>query len=276
MERSMEQDIGSIVRFQSGASSNAETKVEPSEPAKVEPTGESAAPPAAERDESGRFKSKEEPKVEAKAEPEVKPEAKAEAKPEVKPEPQSEKPSGLLAALKAEREKRQQAEQRLASLEGGAKADTSDFYEDPNKAVEERVNKLVAPIREKFFTQSMQAASKAHDDFEAAAEHFAKLLDIDPTLGQRWMQDEDPGEFIYRIGSDTPAHREAQAAKVKEQLSAKDTEIADLKAKLAAFEGAKKAAEDVPESLNRQPSGAVPARESDKTDIHNIVRFKSG
>jgi hypothetical protein len=262
----MEQDIGSIVRFQGSSEPVVETqKVE----TQVESKGEEAAPPAAERDESGRFKGKEEQKVEVKPEPE----AKVEAKPEVK---EAEKPTGTLAALMAERAKRQAAEQRVAELEAKGQADKPDFYADPDKAVDERVTKLVAPIREKFFKQSLKAASDAHEDFEAAAEHFNSLVESDPSLAKQWLEDEDPGEFIYRVGSNTPAHREAQAAKVKEQLSAKDARIAELEAKLAVTEGAKKAADEVPESLNRQPSGPVPARDSDRADINNIVRFKSG
>jgi hypothetical protein len=173
----------------------------------------------------------------------------------------------LLAALKAEREKRQQLEQRLAEVSKPTDGKSDDFYADPEKSVDERVNKLVAPIRERFFNQSLKAAAKEHEDFEAAAAHFATLLESDPSLHGLWMASEDPGEFVYQRGSDTPAHREAQVAKVKEQLSAKDAEIAALKARLEAAETAKKASDEVPESLNRQPSGAVPERDSDRMGL---------
>lgn len=259
-------DINSIVSFKSGGEpSKAEpaAKAEPVVETPQEPKGEQAATPAAqERDEAGKFKAKEE----VKADPKV----------ETKVEPKEQKPVGQLAALMAERAKRQELERRLAALEKGQpQAEKPDIFTDPERAVAELVNQQTGPIRERFFKQSINTAAKSYEDFDAAAENFSAMMEANPSLIQQLRSEEDPGEFIYRVGSNTPEFREAQAAKTREQLSAKDTEIAALKAQIETLTKTSQAKNDVPESLNRQPSGAIPDRDSD-TDIKNIVRFKSG
>ncbi len=259
-------DINSIVMFE-GAKPEAE-------PAKAEPTGEVAktetAPPAEstrERDETGKFKAKE---PEVKVEPE-----KVEAKPEVKAE------KGQMSALLAERGKRQEAEralqemrERIAALEAG-KTEKADIFTDPEKAVGELVAKQVAPLRERFFNQSIKAAEKSHaEDWEQVATAFADMAEKDATLWERLRSAEDPGEFIYETGSNTPEFRQQQARKAQEMVSAKDAEIATLKAQLEELKKSQAKLAEVPESLNRQPSGAIPSRNDDEYSINNIVRFK--
>ncbi len=254
-----------IALFKSGGASSG-----------AKPTGEVAATPAAEktqeRDDSGKFKSKE-PAAEAKAE--VKPESKPEAKPaEVKPaEKQEPKPTGQLAALMAERAKRQELERRLAALESG-KAETPDIFTEPEKAVQALVAKQVAPIKSEFFLMSLENAQSKHADFEAAMENFVKVMDANPALENQLREERNPGEFIYLVGSNTPEFRQARDSKHREEVSAKDTEITALKAELETLKAAAKARSEVPESLNRQPSGAVPERDGDEMDIRKIVRFK--
>jgi hypothetical protein len=258
-------DINDIVQFKSGGETSAEpVKAEPVEA----PTGEAeqaAATPAAERDEAGRFKAKE-------AEP-----AKAEA-PEAKPvEKPAEKPSGQLAALLAERAKRQQLEQELAQLRQGQATEKPDIFTDPEKVVQSLVEQKLAPVKQRFFQMSMQAATgKYGQEFEAAAEQFSELADANPALITQLREADDPGEFVYLVGSNTPSFRKAQADKLQQTVSAKDAEIAALKAELEAAKAAQAARNAVPDSLNRQPSGAVPARDTDIEDARSIVRFKSG
>lgn len=250
------ESIESIVVFDQGAA----------------PTGETTATPAAtqQRDDQGQFKAEAKPEqIEAPVTPEVKP---VEV-PEVKAE------KGQISALLAERGKRQSAEAELqalrakvAELEG--KPSETDIFTDPDKAIAERVNKQLAPIRQRFFDQSVKTAAAAHSDFEDVAKSFGEMLDADPTLHARWLESEDPGEFIYTVGSTTPQFREKQTSQYREQLSAKDSEIASLNARLKELEGSRKALSEVPESLNKQPSGAVPVRNDADYDINNIVRFK--
>jgi hypothetical protein len=267
-------DINDIVSFKSGGSSEpaVEAKAEPVQPvAEAAPKGEpekaAATPAAVERDESGRFKAK-------AGEPAQEPQT------EVKPEPA--KPAGQLAALLAERAKRQEAEQRQAALEQeiaalkSGQTEKPDVFTDPEGTVQRLVDQKIAPVKQRFFAMSVQAAEKQYGaEFEAAAEQFMALAEANPGLIQQLKDSEDPGEFVYQTGTNTPEFRQAQAKKASEALSAKDTEIAALKAEVEALKNAQQSRNAVPESLNRQPSGAVPARESD-SDINSIVRFKTG
>jgi hypothetical protein len=250
-------DINDIVSFKSGGGEPAAKAEVVAETPKVEEVAPTATQ---ERDESGKFKAKEEAKSE----------------PAVTPPVETQKPvqKDSVSALIAMRTRLQAAENRVKELEAG-KAEKPDIFTDPEKAVGDLVNQQVAPIREKFFKQSINAASKTYDDFQQAAENFSAMMESNPILVQQLRNDEDPGEFIYRIGSNTPEFREAQAAKTRETLSAKDIEIATLRAEIDTLKKTQQTRNDVPESLNRQPSGAIPDRDSD-TDIKNIVRFKSG
>lgn len=260
-------DINSIVMFQGGGSP-AEAKAEaPAET--TAPTGEpeaATATPAVERDEAGRFKGKQ-----AEAKP-TEATQQVEAKPEVKPEA---KPTGQLAALLAERAKRQQLEQELAQLRQQPQAEKQDIWTDPEAAVQKLVDQRLSPIRQRFFTMSMQSAEgKYGQEFEAAATQFMELADANPALAQQLREADDPGEFVYVVGSNTPAFRQAQAQKSQEALSAKDAQIAALTAELETLKTAQQHRSAVPDSLNRQPSGAVPSRAADPEDINTIVRFK--
>jgi hypothetical protein len=262
-------DVSSIVRFQSGGSSEPVAEAKVQAPATVveaqpEPKGEpekAAATPAVERDESGRFKAK----VEAQTEQPAQPEAPA----------QQEKPKGQLAALLAERAKRQELEAQLAALQAGQQ-EKPDVFTDPEGTVQRLVEQKLAPVKQRFFAMSVQAAEKQYGaEFESAAEQFMALAEANPALIQQLKDSEDPGQFVFEVGTNTPEFRAAQAKKASEALSAKDTEIAALKAQIETLKKAQESREAVPESLNRQPSGAVPARQSD-TDINSIVRFKTG
>lgn len=270
----MEDDIQSIVMFNTGAGTPAAADTAQAV-TESQPTGESAASPAVvERDEAGKFKAKEQA---SQAQPD------AQQQPEAKPaETAQEKPKGQLAALMAERQKRQQLEQELAQLRasqqsGATQQQETDIFADPQKAVQELVDRQVAPLRQRFFTMSMQSAEGRYgQEFEAAAEQFMVLADVNPNLAQQLKDAEDPGEFVYLVGTNTPQFREAQSKKATEALKAKDAELAALKAELESLKKGQQARDAVPDSLNRQPSGSVPLRESDVEEVGNIVRFKSG
>lgn len=273
----MEDDINSIVPFRSGAFAESQSEPAKAEPveAKDEPKGEEAAPPAAtERDEAGRFKAKDEAEKPAEA-------AKPEGQETEQKSAKQDKASGQLAALMAERAKRQELERELAQLRAGNQPSTAqpetDIFTDPEKAVQTLVEKQVAPLRQRFFNMSMQAAQGRYgDEFDAAAEHFMVLAEANPNLSQQLRAAEDPGEFVYLVGTSTPEFRQAQAKKATEALAAKEAENAALKAEIEALKKGQSARDAVPDSLNRQPSGSVPEREADQEDAMNIVRFKSG
>jgi hypothetical protein len=260
-------DINSIVMFGNKAESAAapEATVEAA-PAAAATTAVEVEQPRQERDESGKFKA-------ANTEPAKAPEQAAQQ--QVQPEP-AKVERGQMAALMAERAKRQQAEQRAAELErrlqGGQPQEEPDIFTDPGRVVQEHVNKAVAPFRQVMFNQSVALAESQYPDFSEAAQHFLALTEQNPQLRENWLNSDNPGEFAYRVGASTPEFRQAFAKRYTDQVSAKDAEIATLKAQLADLQKAQLNA--VPESLNRQPSGAVPARESNDLNVNEIVRFK--
>lgn len=260
-------DINSIVMFGNTAESAPapEATVDAAPAAAATTAVEVEQAPKQERDESGKFKSTAEP---AKAQEQVlEQQAPAQSAPAEK---------GQMAALLAERAKRQQIEQKYAELErrlnGGQQPAPTDFFEDPAKAVQEQVANAVAPFRQVMFNQSVALAESQHTDFGEAVQHFLALTEKNPQLRDAWLNSEDPGEFAYHWGTSTHEYRQSFAKRYTDQVSVKDTEIATLKARVAELEKAQLNA--VPESLNRQPSGAVPARESNDIDIREIARFK--
>jgi hypothetical protein len=272
-------NIDSIVLFDGKGSSAAPAPAA----AAPEPTGEAATPVAAaatpaepakqERDEAtGKFKAKTEAQPAAAAttaEPAAQP---AQAQPEPA---RAEK--GQMSALLAERAKRQQVEQRAAQLEARVaqlENSGSDVLADPDAALNDRIKKEIAPLKSTFFEQSIALAASAHEDFEEVIEHFMAVAETNPALREQWAAHENPGEFAYLVGSAAPQHREKRERTYKEQITAKDAEISTLKARVTELEASQKRLAEVPESLNRQPSGSSPARQDDEYDINKIVRFK--
>lgn len=244
-------------------------------------TGEGAASPAAQaRDDAGRFKGAgktdggtPEVKTGAETTTETTTTAKVPTPAAAIPE---EKPQGTMAALLAERSKRQAAERELAALKAGNGSQAApDIFTDPDKAVSTMVEQRVAPIMRRFFTASLETAQTKYSDFDAAASSFMALLDKNPALENQWRNADDPGEFAYVVGTSTPEFRKVREESHRSEITTKDAEITALKAKVAALEAGQKAQQEVPDSLNRQPSGALPARDSDVDDIRTIVRFKS-
>lgn len=256
-------DINDIVMFNGKAESAPapEATVEAA-PAAAATTAAEVEQPRQERDEHGKFKAAESAKTPEAAQQQGQPEpAKAE--------------KGQMSALLAERAKRQELERKYAELERrlqGQPQEERDIFTDPAGVVQEHVSKAVAPFRQLMFNQSVQLAEGKHQDFAEAVQHFLALTEENPQLRDNWLNSDDPGEFAYVVGSSTPQYRESFAKRYTDQVSAKDAEIATLKAQIADLQ--KSQLNAVPASLNRQPSGAVPARESNELDIREIARFK--
>lgn len=288
-------DINSIVRFQAGSAPASEAKVETPAPAASETDkgdtakSDTAAPPAAEnnkaadtkqedgakaqpRDESGKFKAAEKEATAATAAEPAKP---------------AGKPTGQLAALMAEREKRQQLERELADLKAGKTTGKPSVLEDEEGAFNARIDDGTRSLREQNFNLSMKVARLEYGEaFKDAEEAFTQAAMNDERLMTALRAQSDPGEYIYTVGlqikeladvgGDFVKYREKITGSARAELAAKDERIKALEAELASTRQTQSARDEVPESLNRLPSGAVPARDGDATDINKIVRFKTG
>jgi len=234
------------------------------EPAKAEAT--TTQP----RGEDGKFKAK----SETAATPETKPAAEP---------PQAAKPKVDVSALIAERRKRQAAE---AETRAAQQAPKPDFFENPERAIDNRVSATEARLKAQMFRLSEKAARNAHSaDYDTVAQAFADAAERDPRLIDALQADDDPGELIYTlgkhiveladVGGDLGLYREKVSTELKGQLSERDTRIKALEAEI---EGLKKQYENlstVKGSLNTRTSAAsASAQVPDEEDTKSIVRFK--
>lgn len=238
-----------------------EAKSEPKEAAKAETApAEKAERP---RGEDGKFKAKE-------------PEAKAEPAKDEQPKPQR---PDWVNGLIAERRKRQAAEAQQQ-----AKPKT-DFFENADKAFDERLGEREQKWNERHFKMSLKLA-QAHPsrtDYEDVATAFAEAAERDPRLIDAMRADDDPGEFIYVVGKqirelsdvngDIGKYREKVKAEFSGQLAEKDKKITALESELAKTKKQYEDLSTIRGSLNTRTSGRTSVAETDEDDLKSIVRF---
>lgn len=145
----------------------------------------------------------------------------AEAAPPAAEKPPEDKPPPdhvPTRALQDERRKRQELERELAELRQKAEATTAkpNLFEDPDsweKALDERVEKKLAGVREqseqRFLALVEQAAKARHKDFEDMAVVFAETAKTTPGLIDEARNAPDPAEFIYQAGRNLKRVQEA-------------------------------------------------------------------
>lgn len=253
------------------ASPAVESTVEP-EPKAIE-TKEPEAPeskvPA--RDESGKFTKA--------AEHEAKPESKPEAKPE-------DTVDGRTAALRAERQRRQQLEAKLKEYESQKPAQKVSIFEDEDAGISQRVTEATRPLRESNFNMSVKLARLSYkDDFEKAETAFFDAAEADPRLYDQLRGSPDPGEFIMTVGTQISelgsvggnfvAYREKVTGELRSELAKRDEQIKALMAQVESLTKAQKELETIPRSLNKGSESAPRSvAEADPQDINEIVRFK--
>lgn len=212
--------------------------VEPTEPAEPEKTDEPAAP--------------------AEAPPEVdKPTENAKER-VVKTVPHE--------ALHAERQRRLDAEARLAELE---KKPKTSVLEDEDKAFNERLSDATRPLVRKFFNMSVASARRVpgREDYQDVYDFMNEEVQKHPELMRDIDASEDPGEYIYQlgktrkelseVGGDITKLAEHATAKVKAELSTSKERIRALEAEVKALKASQEKREKIPQSLNAEPSGAV-------------------
>lgn len=180
-------------------------EAEPVEPTETEAQPETIGQP---RDDSGRFAKENVTGEEIPAE-----EPQTEAPPAPEPEAQ-----GQLAALKDERRKRQEAEQRAAFLEQQFKTmqqpapqqqePEPDFWDNPQRVIASQVQKAVIEALQAEKQQQTMArideseskARAAYADYDDAFHAFHRAASVNPSLVQQMTQASDPAEFAYKTG----------------------------------------------------------------------------
>ncbi|MEN3973108.1 hypothetical protein WJS89_10550 [Sphingomicrobium sp. XHP0235] len=154
------------------------------------------------RDENGRF---------AKQETEVKEEQEEPAEPGPSPELSVEE-RGQMAALKAERAKRQQLEAELERMQqhfrqqAPQQGQKPDFWDDPDAYLEQRFQQLAPTLMQQMeqqqtirkVDQSEQAFRAEHPDFDEKLAVFQQQAT--PQLIQQMAASENPAQFAYERG----------------------------------------------------------------------------
>lgn len=249
--------------FSTGESAKAEP-APPAEAPKVEaPVAEPEIKSDLARDEAGRF---------------AKTEAKVEEKPPIT--------KADVAAIIDERRKRQELERELAQLRQQNPKPKTDIFENPDVAINERLNDQLSPLRNQIFELQLQLAKTQMPDFDDAVMAFLKKAEHDPVL--KHQADTAPNElqFIYREGlrlkelgdvdGDIRKYREKVTAEVTAKLSERDQEVATLKSQIEALTKAQAELSAIPRSLNQIRGSSPKVTEADPEDINQLVRFKSG
>ncbi len=221
----------------------SDTEVEATEVAETEetPTGEDAAPPAAE---------------------------------DVKKVP-------LAAVLdeRDKRKELQKQVEQLEAEKAETEKEKVDFWENPEGAVQSaiktEVDKLNAQRQSDYLSISMQMSRKFHDDFDQALESFSKAAEENPALADMALQADMPGEYIYEtgiqfkqlneMGGDLNAMRDQMRREIREEV------LAEIKQKEDKID-------EVPEALTDEPSATPPREkvEGGETPLENIFQHNRG
>jgi hypothetical protein len=178
-----------------------------------------------------------------------------------------------LSALLAERAKRKVPEATVAK---------TDVFENPDKAIEERIHEATAPIRAQYFNLSMRAAQRSYKDFEDAAKAFADASEKDERLVEQLRSHDDPGEFIYsvgmqvkelsEVGGDFGKYREKIRSEASAELGTLQARIQALEAENATLKSSRDKVAKIPQSLNAEPSGVSRGAEfAGPTPIRSIL-----
>lgn len=205
--------------------------------------------------------------VEAEPVEKVETEAKAKDKPEPKEEPTSpeedEKQNWTLAAVKDERQKRQEAQKRIEELErklaerDSKQEEIPDVFEDQKAFVESIRNEQRQELQNMRLEMAREFMMEAHKDYEEMEAKFIELAKENPVLKSQAQKASNPAKFAYQQAKKYAEWQEMQDIDTaKQKLRAELRE--ELKKELEA-EKAEKAAKtsDITPSLAK-------ARASDK------------
>jgi hypothetical protein len=168
-----------------------------------------------------------------------------------------------LAALKAEREKRQEAarkaqelERRLAELEAQRTQPAPPaFYENPEQHIAHAVSATEQRLRQQFFAALEASAREAHPDYDDVLQDLQESGN--PALVQRVFAAANPALEAYKLGKqlreikalqDPAAYRASLEAEIRAQIAAeakaKETARAQAAAAIPPELSAARAAKD--------------------------------
>ena len=178
-----------------------------------------------------------------------------------------------LAALKAEREKRQAVERELAELrnqqrpqapaEGAQPQREPGFYDDPEAFVQRTVTRAQRLAEQRLFAALEADAREQYADFDEVMEATVARVKDNPALQQQIFSSANPARAAYRLGKQLRDAEALQKDPEAERERIRAEERAKLEAEFKAKEDERRKKLDaIPPDLaaTRSTSGAfVPA-----------------
>lgn len=159
-----------------------------------------------------------------------------------------------LAALTAEREKRQIAEQQLAAQQPVEQK--KDFFEDPEGALNDQKQTFDESLINMKVDMSVELAKTVHSDYAEVVEDgtWKELVQINPSLLNQSFQSSNPAGFAYQ---------QCQSHKLMKEIgdptTYKDRMKAEILGEIETEATAKAARENLPESLASTPAATTKA-----------------
>lgn len=245
------------------------------EPAKADP-----APPAAEPKAQTPAATEPKSEVEAKTTEQARDEAGRFAS---KAEPAKEAPTRAdIAAIIDERRKRQELERKVQELQSGKQK--PDFWDNPEAALDARVNELVNPLQSQNLQLQVELARLQNPDFDEVMMVFLKAAQENEVLKAQADNSPNPLKFIYQegkrlkelgpYGGDLAKRDEAKFGELKGEIAKRDEQLKALQTELETLKKSQAELAAVPRSLNAEQSGTPKAADADPDDLRKIVRFK--
>ncbi len=179
---------------------------------------------------------------------------------EVPPAPdKSKEEQGTLAGLKAEREKRQEAQRRAEELERQLaelrqqqeQARRPEFFDDPTAYVQAEVQTATQRIQQQFYAAMEADLREQHSDYDEVIQALIQRAQDNPVLAQKVFQSPNPAREAYRLGRQIQQMEKMQdpdAYRVQIEAELRAKWEAELREKAAAKQ---QAAEAIPPDLTQ-------------------------
>lgn len=159
--------------------------------------------------------------------------------------PTAAEPEGThvpLAALKAEREKRQAYERELAQYRQQAQQPAPElpqFFEAPEQYVQQVVNQATTKQTQVFYVALEEAAREQYADYDEIFAEVCEAAQGNPLISQQVFSAPNPAVAAYKLGQnlramkelqDPAAYRQKVEAEVRAQIKAEQDAAAAAKA----------------------------------------------
>jgi hypothetical protein len=149
--------------------------------------------------------------------------------------------AGLMAALMAERQKRQALERQIAAK---PKEPTRFNWDNPEQTIEAIKAELRQENQTNLLNLSEANAQARHDDYDAKYQVFVGMAQENPALIQAMLQQPDPAEYAYQlasqrifqneVGADPQTYRDKLRAELRLEIEAEMKSAAQSRQDVAA------------------------------------------